>query len=321
MGYIKKAFLNVRIREEDREALRFIWVDSLTEDVPGLVLYRFCRVVFGVNASPFLLNASLKHHISQYNADPEFVENLLNSFYVDDLVSGEGSVERALSLYQKSNKRLSEGGFNLRKWISNSPKLLELISEEKAIVEESSSESKPVVEDTESYAKTTTGHLEKLDMKNEHKVLGLNWNCLSDELIFRFEALLRLAGGLEPTRRNLLKVTSSLFDPLGIVSAILVPMKVLFQTLCEENVDWDAPLPEEARKQWNRWLRDLQEVQEILVPRCVYGGLEEAVTSYTLHGFGDASEKAYCAVVYLVLEVSSGYHPVLLTSKTRVAPL
>ena len=101
VGDIEKAFLNVRIREEDREALRFIWVDSLTEDDPGLVLYRFCRVVFGVNASPFLLNASLKHHISQYNADPEFVENLLNSFYVDDLVSGEGSVERALSLYQK----------------------------------------------------------------------------------------------------------------------------------------------------------------------------------------------------------------------------
>ena len=150
VGDIEKAFLNVRIREEDREALRFIWVDSLTEDDPGLVLYRFCRVVFGVNANPFLLNASLKHHISQYNADPEFVENLLNSFYVDDLVSGEESVERALSLYQKSKKRLSEGGFNLRKWISNSPKFLELIYKEKAIVEESSSESKPVVEDTES---------------------------------------------------------------------------------------------------------------------------------------------------------------------------
>ena len=62
-------------------------------------------------------------------------------------------------------------------------------------------------------------------------------------------------------------------------------------------------------------------MQEILVLRCVCGGLEEAVTSYTLHGFGEASEKVYCAVVYLVLEVSSGYHPVLLTSKTRVAPL
>lgn len=58
-----------------------------------------------------------------------------------------------------------------------------------------------------------------------------------------------------------------------------------------------------------------------MIPRCLYDGIEEVVTSYTLHGFGDASEKAYCAVVYVVLETSSGNYPVLLTSKTRVAPL
>ena len=167
---IEKAFLNVRVSDEDRDVLRFLCIDSLEGDDPGLVLYRFCCVVFGVNASPFLLNATLKHHISQYQADPEFVENLLNSFYVDDLVTEEQNLERCLSLYQKSKKCLSEGGFNLRKWISNSPKLLELICEDQAGVDENCA----VVEDTESYAKTTVGHLEKLDMKDEHKVLGLN---------------------------------------------------------------------------------------------------------------------------------------------------
>ena len=86
-----------------------------------------------------------------------------------------------------------------------------------------------VVKDTESYARTTTGNLESLQMKNQHKVLGLNWNCVSDEFIFIFEVLLRLAEGLEPTRRNLLKVTSSLVDPLGILSPVLVHTKVLFQ--------------------------------------------------------------------------------------------
>ena len=57
------------------------------------------------------------------------------------------------------------------------------------------------------------------------------------------------------------------------------------------------------------------------MPRCVYAGLEKGVTSYAIHGFSDASEKAYCAVVYLVLEVRGDYFPVLLSSKTRVAPL
>ena len=55
-------------------------MDSLEEENPGLMLYRFCRVVFGVNASPFLLNFTLKYHISQYEADPGLVHNLLNSF-------------------------------------------------------------------------------------------------------------------------------------------------------------------------------------------------------------------------------------------------
>ena len=55
--------------EEDRDVLRFIWVHSLEEENPGLMLYRFCRVVFGVNANPFLLNATLRYHISQYEAD------------------------------------------------------------------------------------------------------------------------------------------------------------------------------------------------------------------------------------------------------------
>ena len=121
VGDIEKAFVNVGVAEEDRDVLRFLWVDSLEEENPGLMLYRFCRVVFGVNASPFLLNATLKYHISQYEADPGLVQNLLNSFYVDDLVTGERGVEECLSLYQKSKKCLSEGGFNLRKWISDSP--------------------------------------------------------------------------------------------------------------------------------------------------------------------------------------------------------
>ena len=317
VGDIEKAFLNVVVAEEDRDVLRLLRVDSLEEENPGLMLYRFCRVVFGVNASPFLLNATLKYHISQYEADPGLVQNLLNSFYVDDLVTGERGVEECLSLYQKSKKCLLEGGFNLQKWISNSPKLLELICEDQAGTVRTCA----VVEDTESYAKTTVNHLEKLDMKDEHKVLGLNWNCVTDEFIFKFEALLRLSEDLEPTRRNLLKITSSFFDTLGVLSPILVEMKILFQFLCQDKFEWDAPLPESARKQWNRWLQDLREVQLVLVPRCVYAGLEEVVTSYVIHGFGDASEKAYCAVVYFVLEVSGDFFPVLLSSKTRVAPL
>ena len=158
------------------------------------------------------------------------------------------------------------------------------------------------MEDTESYAKTTLGHLEKPEVQ------GLSWDCVSDEFISKFEGLLKLAEDLKPTRRNLLRNTSSFFDLLGVLSPVLVQMKVLFQMLCQERFDWDAPLPEAAWREWMRWLQDLQEMQRVLVPRRVYAGLEDEIVSCTIHGFGDASEKAYCAVVYLFLDASSGHH-------------
>ena len=220
VGDIEKALLNIRVQEQDRNALRFLWIESFEKDDPKLLLYRFCRVVFGVISSPFLLNATVRHHISQYSLDAEFVENLLNSFCVDDLVSGERILEKCSLLYEKSKKCLSEEGFNLRKWVSNLPQLLELIREDRTRTKEDCPEPQPVVEDTETYARITMGDLEELDMKNEHKVLGLNWNCVSDEFIFRFKALLKLAESLEQTIESLLKVTSSFFDPLGILRPV-----------------------------------------------------------------------------------------------------
>ncbi|XP_015761462.1 PREDICTED: uncharacterized protein LOC107340611 [Acropora digitifera] len=73
VGDIEKAFLDIRVHEQDRNVLRFLWIDSFEKDDPKLLLYRFSWVVFGVNSSPFLLNATLRHHISQYNLDAEFI--------------------------------------------------------------------------------------------------------------------------------------------------------------------------------------------------------------------------------------------------------
>ena len=76
----------------------------------SLVVYRFSRVVFGVNSSPFLLNATLRHHISKFAVhDKHFSDILLRSFYVDDLATGEASTEAAYLLYTKAKERMNEG--------------------------------------------------------------------------------------------------------------------------------------------------------------------------------------------------------------------
>ena len=121
---IEKAFYMVSISPSDRDALRFIWLDDIHKDNPKELVYRFCRVVFRVTSSLFLLNATIKQHLQKYaNENPELVKALLNSLYVDVMASGESTVERSFDLFVNSRKIMAEGGFNLRKWHSNSPQL------------------------------------------------------------------------------------------------------------------------------------------------------------------------------------------------------
>ena len=95
-------------------------MDDIHKDNPQLVIRRFARVVFGVNSSPFLLNATIRHHMNTYRTvDPSFVEEVLRSLYVDDLASSKTDSESTYEFYLKLNERFYEGGFNVRKWKTN----------------------------------------------------------------------------------------------------------------------------------------------------------------------------------------------------------
>ena len=77
---------------------------------------RFCRIVFSVNYSPFLLNATLQYHLDTIaEIDQEFVRTMKGSFYVDDLMTGHKPTQAAHELQDKAKERLTPGGFNLRK--------------------------------------------------------------------------------------------------------------------------------------------------------------------------------------------------------------
>ena len=105
VGDIEKAFLNIEVAERERDCLRFLWCEDVHKPESKIVVYRFCRVVFGLNASPFLLNATLRYHISNYkDEDPEFARKMLEGFHVDDLVTGEKNSSAAFHLYETSKQ-------------------------------------------------------------------------------------------------------------------------------------------------------------------------------------------------------------------------
>ena len=98
---IEKDFLMVSMAEDDRDALRFLWTDDVDSDPPTIRDLRFTRVVFGVSSSPFLLNATIDHHLEKYVAShPNLVKTLRRSIYVDDEVTGADTENEAIKPMQ-----------------------------------------------------------------------------------------------------------------------------------------------------------------------------------------------------------------------------
>ena len=121
-GGLRRAFLQVRIREGDRDALRFHWiVDKTLKEVETL---RFTRVVFGLAPSPFLLNGVIQQHLQNLETKfPETVNEVRKSLYVDDLISGGRTADKAKQLKREAIEIFHEAKFELHKWHSNKEEL------------------------------------------------------------------------------------------------------------------------------------------------------------------------------------------------------
>ena len=309
---IEKAFLNIEVDKQDRDYLRFLWCPNPSDKDPNIEVYRFCRVVFGVNSSPFLLNATLKHHLQNFkDSDSLFVSQMQDSLYVDDMVFSTNTLEAARDMYEKARSRMSSGGFKLRKWLSNHPDL------EHEIVEKEQHISQGEI----------TGDTQTAIANNEdtplHKILGLEWNVELDTVLFNFELTIDKVKEMKPSKREILSALAGVFDPLGLISPLQVGVKVLFQQLCKEKVGWDDEIETIFKIRWHNWIEGMKKVRSISVDRFVLRKVEQGEKDYrcTLHGFCDASKDAYCAAIYVVFENGMDKQVSLLTSKIRVSPL
>ena len=118
---IEQAFLMIAIAPQDRDVLRFLWFEDPRNPDSEIVRMRFAHLVFGLRPSPAILGSVISHHLDKYqNQLHETTQSIKNSFYVDNLISGGATVEDAFNIYSIAKKVMSEGGFNLWKWSSNS---------------------------------------------------------------------------------------------------------------------------------------------------------------------------------------------------------
>eukprot|EP00731_Ephydatia_muelleri_P005900 Em0003g148a len=315
---IEKAFLMVSVAEEDRNSLRFLWVDDIAAQLPRLVVMRFTRVVFGVSASPFLLNATIRKHVEGYrDSIHSFVEKFNRSIYVDDLTFGGKTEAEAFELYEKSKRCLSQAGFILRKFMSNSPALQARVSSQETNgIQVPQHEA--VTCDDESYTKNTLG--ERLELPECVKVLGVKWKPTEDILVCDIGDLYKVAVNMVPTKRNVIGLSARVYDPMGILSPWTVFFKLLFQDICAAKLDWDDQLEGELLLKWKVLLSRMKEPLLLQIPRCYFHGVEEP-HSCELVGFCDASQRAYAAVVFMKIGSAGKGAVRFVASRTRVAPM
>ncbi|XP_026829830.1 uncharacterized protein LOC113563037 [Ooceraea biroi] len=195
------------------------------------------------------------------------------------------------------------GGFPLKKWSVNHAAILEEIPEEDRL------------------------HQERWWQSEEsHSTLGLRWHPFDDSFSFKIE--LPPVGTI--TKRSVLTVLSrsaKIFDPLGWLSPATVRAKIYFQATWLLGFDWDASLPDKDARRWRDFFSEVRSLEEIRVPRWMAGGTtdDDCTTDgcqLQIHGFADASERAYRAVIYLRTEAPEGSIQVrLIAAKIRVAPL
>ncbi|XP_041461181.1 uncharacterized protein LOC121412436 [Lytechinus variegatus] len=294
---VEAMFHQVKVRNDDRDALRFLWwKDGDTSREPSE--YRMTVHLFGATSSPSIAGYALRKTAD----DNETTDNhqatkiVRRNFYVDDCLTSVKSAEEASRLVNELRELLSKGGFRLTKWISNDRNVLSSVPE------------------TERAASVPNMDLDKLPVE---RTLGILWDVDQDS--FGFQVNIKEK---PTTRRGILSTASSLYDPLGFVAPFVLPAKALLQKLCREGLGWDEPIPEDDEREWSNWLQSLPILTGLKIDRCLKPTYFKDVVSAQLHHFCDASEIGYSSVAYLRLTEESGrIHCAFVMGKSRLSPL
>ncbi|XP_054709241.1 uncharacterized protein LOC129218946 [Uloborus diversus] len=287
---IQQMYRQILVDFADQDLQRIVWRESESSPISE---FRLCTLTYGTSAAPFLATRVL-HQIGLdiENEDPTVSSIIKNSFYIDDLMSGSNSNEEAIATIKTLSEVLEARGFHLRKWRSNSPQVL--------------SDSLP----------TSPKEVQNLEIHPDEcsKALGLTWDSLNDCFVFKVN--FKFEGNI--TKRTFLSQSAKLFDPLGFLSPCTISIKIFYQQLWLLKLDWDSPLPQELATKWEAFQRNFEQVCYIRIPRWI----QTTNKNIILHGFCDASECAYAAVIYAVQPRSDEESEVIiLTSKSKVAPL
>lgn len=288
---IEKMYRQIWIRDTDRPLQQILWKD----DPDGATkLFQLKTITYGTSSAPYLATKCLQELAERGKKDYPIASKIVErDFYMDDLITGVDTILEGNQLCEQLVTLLSSAGFTLRKWASNCSSILQNIP-------------------TEQHEQMG---VYQIDKDTCIKTLGLKWTPVRDELSF---SVPEWKTEEVPTKRKILSDSARLFDPLGLSGPVIVIAKLFMQELWAAETPWDEPLDESLQHRWKRFREELAVVKTFTIPRRVVNSNHHI----EIHGFSDASLKAYGACIYIRSISEDGTISVnLLCAKSKIAPL
>ena len=298
---VEQMFYCFHVNSEDRDLLRFLWYRNNDPNGP-IVNYRMKAHPFGNNCSPALATFALRKIVSweQDNATPEVRDFVNRQFYVDDGLISVRTPEEAIRLISDTREVLAKYGVRLHKIASNSIRAMEAF-----------------------HPSERASDLRELDLTSEclpnQRSLGVVWDMECDNLKLSVNVPNKAL-----TRRGLLAVIGSLYDPLGMIAPVVIAGRMILHQLTQGNaseIPWDEPIPTTIQQKWITWKHSLTSLQDLAIPRCYHPPNFGLVTRIEVHAFSDASQDAIAQEAFLRLFNAQGdAHVSFFIGKARVAP-
>lgn len=303
VGDVRQMFHQLLVKQSDQPAQCFLFRSDPGQEP---TVYVMDVVLFGASCSPCLAqhvkNTNAKEYEKLY---PDAASAIINSTYVDDFLESRDTVDETVRIVEEVRWIFDQAGFEIRNWQSNSEEILRRVGVDVDGTAKSFSVDKSTVAE---------------------RVLGMTWNPKDDSFVFgtqfREDLLPLLSGDIVPTKRQVLRVVMSHFDPLGIVANYTVHGKILIQDVWRSHVKWDDPITADDFKNWQRWVKLTPRLTEVRIPRCYFPDyIPSSYDTLELHVFVDASLVAYCAAAYFRIIENGSPRCSLVAAKTKVTPL
>lgn len=285
---IAKMYRQIAISPSQWNLQRIFWRETPNDPLRE---YWLTVVTYGLTSSAYnAVRALIQCAIDHNDEHPVGARIVHHAFYMDDMLACADTISEAIHAKQDVVSLLEKGGFQLDKWVSNSPQLM---PEKQCLGEKL---------------------INIFDTEESQSVLGLKWDYNSDSLALNVRLRPQAS---TMTKRDLASEIARVFDPLHVTLAALMKAKQFLKETWELKIGWDMPIPGELHIRWMEYYADLENLRGLKIPR--WFGTRQG-SPVQVHIFSDASEEAYGAAAYIVTKIDDKIYSHLAVSNNKLAP-